>query len=75
MKLRQPNHKPLAKGQVWQTCAAHIEIVRLGKDLIHYRIANRLKPRRMSAQISGIEPLLKYLDANRATLVAESIRN
>ncbi len=75
MKIRQPGKKHLAKGQVWQTYAAHIEIVGLGKDLIHYRIANRLEPKRMSAQISGIEPMRKYLDANRARLVSHPATN
>ena len=34
--------RPLAKGQVWKTRAADIEIVALGKRLIHYRITRQL---------------------------------
>ena len=59
---------PLAKGQVWQTKAANIEIVGVGKRLVHYRIIRQLRPRRLSAQISGIGPMENYLKTNKATL-------
>jgi hypothetical protein len=58
----------LAQGQVWKTRAAHIEIVALGKNYIHYRISPQLQPRRVSAQISGIEAMANYLKVNSARL-------
>lgn len=59
----------LAEGQVWKTKAAAIEILKLGKRLIHYRITKEVGHRRMSAQISPIRAVEKYLSANRARLV------
>ncbi len=61
--------RPLAKGQVWKTGAANIEIVALGKRLIHYRITRQFGRRKVSAQISGIEAMANYLAANAAHLV------
>lgn len=68
MKLRSQKRRPLAKGQVWKTRAANIEIVGLGKRLIHYRITRQFGPKQVSAQISGIEAMAAYLDANQARL-------
>lgn len=63
------HNRALATGQVWKTTAAHIEILRLGKRLIHYRITKHLGHRRASAQISGIEAMGKYLQSNKAQLI------
>jgi hypothetical protein len=60
---------PLAKGQVWKTRAADIEIVALGRRLIHYRITKQFGRKKVSAQISGIEAMAKYLAVNAARLV------
>ena len=59
----------LAKGQVWKTRAADIEIVALGKELIHYKITNQFGRKRVSAQISGIEAMANYLVTHEARLV------
>jgi hypothetical protein len=59
----------LAKGQVWKTRAADIEIVGLGKRLIHYRITKQFGRKSVSAQISGIEAMANYLTGNAARLV------
>ena len=69
MNLKTHSRRPLAKGQVWKTCAADIEIVALGKRLIHYKITKQFGRKRMSAQISGIEAMANYLAANAARLV------
>lgn len=69
------NKRPLAKGQVWKTRAADIEIVGLGKRLIHYRITNQLGRKRTSAQISGIEAMESYLMTNEARLVKGPANN
>jgi len=67
-------NRELATGQVWKTRAADIEILRLGKRLIHYRITNQLGHKRVSAQISGADAMANYLGANAARLVANSRR-
>ena len=59
----------MATGQVWKTGAADIEIVGLGKRLIHYRITRQFGRKRVSAQLSGIEAMSNYLAANAARLV------
>ena len=67
--------KPLARGQLWKTRAADIEILGLGKRLIHYRITKRLGHKRFSAQICGIDAMADYLRRNAARLVAGPSKN
>ncbi len=69
MKVKFHGRRALASGQVWKTRAADIEIVALGKRLIHYRITRQLGRRAVSAQISGIEAMEDYLRKNAAQLV------
>ena len=69
MKIKPSGASSLAKGQVWKTRAADIEIVALGKRLIHYRITRQFGRKKVSAQISGIEAMANYLTANAARLV------
>ncbi len=69
MKINTQRKGPLAKGQVWRTRAANIEIVGLGKRLIHYRITRQFGPKGVSAQLSGIEAMSKYLEAHQAQLI------
>jgi hypothetical protein len=69
MEMETNNPGPLAKGQVWKTRAADIEIVALGKRFIHYRITRQFGRKKVSAQISGIEAMANYLTANAARLV------
>ena len=75
MKIRTNSLRPLAKGQVWKTRAADIEIVALGKRLIHYRITKQFGRKRVSAQISGIEAMANYLATNAARLVKGASTN
>lgn len=75
MKIKTNNPQPLAKGQLWKTRAADIEIVALGKRLIHYRITRQFGRKRVSAQLSGIEPMANYLAANAARLVKDPSTN
>jgi len=69
MKTGLDRLRSLAKGQVWKTRAANIEIVALGKRLIHYRITRQFGRKGVSAQISGTEAMASYLQANEARLV------
>jgi hypothetical protein len=69
MKMGINNPGPLAKGQLWKTRAADIEIVALGKRLIHYRITRQFGRKTVSAQISGIGAMANYLAVNAARLV------
>ncbi len=62
-------HRHLAKGQIWKTRVAHIEIMALGRSFIHYKVTKHLGARLVSAQVSGIEAMEKYLSDNAARLV------
>jgi hypothetical protein len=75
MTMTTHRPEPLAKGQIWKTNAANIEIVALGKRLIHYRITRQIGRKQMSAQISGIEAMENYLKINEARLVRGASAN
>ena len=75
MTIGSHGPRPLAKGQVWKTRAADIEIVALGKELIHYKITKQFGRKHVSAQISGIEAMAKYLETNKARLVTGAPAN
>ena len=75
MKKKTNRLRSLATGQVWKTRAADIEIVGLGKRLIHYRITRQFGQKRVSTQLSGIEAMAEYLAANAARLVNGSSAN
>jgi hypothetical protein len=61
----------LAKGQLWKTEQGHIQIVDLGKMLVHYKMLRDLRQMRRT-QMSRIDTMEGYLKTNRAQLV-ESI--
>ena len=61
--------RALAPGQIWKTRAAAIEILRLGKRFIHYKVTKLLGQRRVSAQVSCTEALANYLRLIDARLV------
>jgi hypothetical protein len=65
--------RPLAKGQIWSLGAVEIEILGMGKEFIHYKVTSRLGRKRVSAQVSAIEPMENYLDFNDARLVQEDV--
>ena len=73
--MKTHSQRPLAKGQIWKTGAADIEIVALGKRLIHYRITKQLGVRRVSSQISGIQAMENYLKRNAARLIRGASKN
>ena len=65
---------PLARGQRWKTEDEYIEIVELGKRLIHYRMVRQLGQMRRT-QTSGIDTMEAYLKSHRATLVEGASTN
>ncbi len=73
--MKAYNPRPLAKGQIWKTRIAHIEIMALSRSFIHYKVTKRLGARLVSAQISGIEALEKYLWTNAAQLIKGAANN
>ena len=64
----------LAKGQLWKTKDTHVQIVELGKMLVHYRMLRDLRQMRRT-QMSRIESMEEYLKTNNASLVEDVSRN
>jgi hypothetical protein len=70
MKTNRKNGAtPLAKGQLWRTENAYVQIVEMGKRLIHYKMPRELGQRAVRTHTVGIETLASYLKAHRARLV------
>jgi hypothetical protein len=63
--------QPLAKGQLWKTDSSYVQIVELGKRLIHYKMPKELGQRAVKTHTVGIETLQSYLTTNEARLVKE----
>ena len=61
----------LAKGQLWKTEKGHIQIVDLGKMLVHYKMLRELHQMRRT-QMSRIDTMIGYLKTNGAQLVQSS---
>ncbi len=72
---RSKSTRAVSEGQIWKTAAADIEIVGLGKRLIHYRVTKQFGPREVSAQISEIQAMENYLKTNRAELAKRPSAN
>ncbi len=69
LKKAVNNKQPrLAKGQIWKTKDLHVQIVQLGKILVHYKLLEHLRQMR-SPQMSRIEVLSEYLRINKARLL------
>jgi hypothetical protein len=66
--MNADSRRSLAKGQVWKTRAADIEILALGQSCIHYKVTARLGQTHVSAQLSGIEAMENYLRTRQAQL-------
>lgn len=66
-KSKKPS-PALARGQLWRTEHGHIQIVDLGKLLVHYRMLKDLRQARRT-QMSRIDSMEVYLRTNAAELV------
>lgn len=64
----------LAKGQIWKTKDTHVQIVELGKVLVHYKMLKELGQMRRT-QMSRVESMEDYLRTHKATLVPALERN
>jgi hypothetical protein len=64
----------LAKGQLWKTDQAYIQIVELGKKLIDYRMMRELGQMRRT-QTTTCDTMEAYLRTNEGRLVKGHSRN
>src|SRR3974390_861009 len=60
---------PMAKGQLWKVDESYLQIVDLGKRLIHYKLMKKPDQKAVITRMIGIEALAVYLRSNEATLV------
>jgi hypothetical protein len=70
-KKRDSSRAPggLARGQLWKLNNFYIQIVELGKKIIHYRMLSDLKESGARVKTSGVEVLWGYLKSRRAELI------
>jgi hypothetical protein len=59
----------LAEGQIWKMTTSYIQIIELGKLLIHYKMMKELSQTRVRTQMIGMTTLETYLKTNRAKLM------
>ena len=59
----------LAAGQLWKMKHAYVQIVELGKRIIHFKMMKRLGEAGVRTQISAFETLYGYLKARQARLI------
>jgi hypothetical protein len=69
-RTRQKGPEGLAKGQLWKLNHFYIQVVKLGKKLIHYRMLSDLKETGARIKTSGIDVMWGYLKSRDAQLVA-----
>ena len=63
------SHGGLAKGQLWKLSHFYVQIVELGKQLIHYRMLSDLKEHGAKIKTSSVEGMWGYLKSRGARLV------
>ena len=70
MKKKNKKASPvLTEGQLWKTDKAYIQVRRIGKLLIDYRMLKEPGQKAVRIQAIGIERLRAYLEENAAVLV------
>ena len=65
------SQQALAKGQLWKMNNAYIQIVELGRMLIHYKMMKQLGQMQVRTRMSTIDTMGIYLKSNRARLVTK----
>jgi hypothetical protein len=64
-----------AKGQLWKMNHFYIQIVDLGKKLIHYRMLSDLKEHGARIKTSEVEVMWDYLKSRGAQLIRSGSSN
>ena len=68
-KKPKKSEAELAKGQIWRTGDAYLQIMDRGKRLISYKIMKERGKKAVMTQMSGIADVEAYLKANGAELI------
>lgn len=56
-------------GQLWKVEHGYVQVVEMGKRLIHYKMLRHPKQRAAVTRMISLEALLKYLQETEAQLV------
>lgn len=59
----------LTRGQLWKSGDAYLQIMEVGRMLVHYRLTARPQSRGMPVRINSKEEIQDYLRKQRAVLV------
>jgi hypothetical protein len=62
--------QPLQPGQLWQLEQGYVEVVEVGKRLVHYKTLRQPDQRTAVTRMIGVEALLKYLTHCEGRLMA-----
>jgi hypothetical protein len=63
-RVRQPS---LAAGQLWRMAKGNLQVVMVGKLLVHYKLG-KVDAVRVPNSCNGIKTIEKYLKSNKAVL-------
>jgi hypothetical protein len=65
---RRSRQQPLEAGQLWRMAAGDLQVIMVGKLLVHYKFG---KPNavRLPSSCNGIKTIEKFLKAKKAVLV------
>ena len=69
MTLKTITVVPLVKGQVWKVNDGYVQIVEIGKRLIHYKMFKGQQSRAVPVKMTSLNTVQDYLKSNRAALV------
>jgi hypothetical protein len=70
---RKKSKAELAKGQIWRTAVAYLQIMDRGKRLISYKMMKERGQRAVRTQMIGIADVEAYLRANEAELIETAV--
>jgi hypothetical protein len=65
---RRAQMQPLATGQIWRVGEQNLQVVLVGKLLVHYKLALP-KAVRVSNSVGSLTAVEKYLKTNKANLL------
>ncbi len=71
MEVQQEQQQhPLQGGQTWKLEHGYLQIVEMGKRLVHYRIMSQVNQHATTIRLIGIVELLIFLKHTEATLLS-----
>ncbi len=66
--VRRARLQPVASGQIWRVGEQNLQVILVGKLLVHYKLAAP-KAVRVSNSVGSLTAVEKYLKTNKAVLL------